>query len=188
MPFDHPFYFLRHGETTWNAIGITQGQLDAPLSDHGRRQAKDAAAILAAEPILRIVSSPLSRALDTAKAVAETTGAGIALDDELMEFNAGELQGKPRGEYVREYFSGNWTPPGGEPFDDFAAHAWRALRRAVSGGPGTLVVCHGGIWYAASRYVEITPRISPIANALPVRIAPAAGKWTARVLLKPGGR
>ncbi|MEM7525488.1 MAG: histidine phosphatase family protein, partial [Pseudomonadota bacterium] len=48
MAFDHPFYFLRHGETTWNAVQRTQGQLDAPLSETGRRQARDAAAALAA--------------------------------------------------------------------------------------------------------------------------------------------
>ena len=49
MPFEYPFYFLRHGETEWNRTGRTQGQLDAPLNETGRAQASRAAEILADE-------------------------------------------------------------------------------------------------------------------------------------------
>ncbi|MFV0475015.1 MAG: histidine phosphatase family protein [Pikeienuella sp.] len=181
MAFEYPFYFLRHGETTWNAIGKTQGQLDAPLSDLGRRQAQEAAAILAAEPIARIVSSPLSRAHDTAAAAAAATGALISLDPGLMEFHAGELQGQPRGEHVREYFDKSWSPPGGEAFDDFAARAWAALTRAVT-GPGVLVVAHGGIWRAAQEFAAVEPRLWPMPNALPILVTPGPAGWAAEVL------
>ncbi|QIE56320.1 histidine phosphatase family protein [Pikeienuella piscinae] len=181
MAFEHPFYFLRHGETTWNAIGKTQGQLDAPLSDLGRRQAANAAAIMAREQVTRIVSSPLSRARHTAEAVAETTGAEISFDPELMEFHAGELQGKPRGENVSEYFEKRWDPPGGETFAVFAARAWAALARAAS-EPGVLIVCHGGLWRAAQEFVAVAPRLWPMPNALPIHVSPDAKSWTARVL------
>ncbi|MCP4047018.1 MAG: histidine phosphatase family protein, partial [Gammaproteobacteria bacterium] len=70
MKFDHPFYFLRHGETQWNKDRMTQGQLDAKLNSRGILQAERAADILRNEPIDRIVSSPLSRARHTAEAVA----------------------------------------------------------------------------------------------------------------------
>lgn len=182
MSFDHPFYFLRHGETTWNAVGRTQGQLDAPLSETGIAQAARAARLLKDEPIRRIVSSPLSRARDTAAAVSAATGAPVVTDDELMEFHAGTLQGQPRGEHVREYFEGTWEPPGGEPFAAFAARAWRALGRAVAGGAGTLIVGHGGLWYAAHEFVEIAPTMIPMPNALPIHVTPGPERWAARVM------
>lgn len=182
MAFDHSFYFLRHGETTWNAEGRTQGQLDAPLSDLGRSQAQDAARLLAKEPVARIVASPLSRARDTAEAAAAATGAPLFFDEELMEFHAGEWQGQPRGELIRNYFDGTMDPPGGETFAQFAARAWAAMARAVALGPDTLVVCHGGLWYAARQFTQVEPGLWPMPNALPIHVTPSAEKWSARVL------
>lgn len=182
MAFDHPFYFLRHGETTWNAVGRTQGQLDAPLSDKGRAQALQAAAVLKGEPIARIVSSPLSRARDTAEAAAKATGAPLSFDDELMEFHAGEWQGEPRGENIRAYFAGTMDPPGGETFAGFAVRAYAALGRAAARGPNTLIVCHGGLWYAASKFNAIEPTLWPMPNALPIRVTPGPESWAAEVL------
>ena len=98
MSIDHPFYFLRHGETTWNAAGRTQGQLDAPLSERGRQQALAAAEALKGEPIDSIIASPLSRARDTAEAAADALGLSVTFDEELMEFHAGDWQGQMRGE------------------------------------------------------------------------------------------
>lgn len=181
MAIQHPFYFLRHGETTWNAAGRTQGQLDAPLSERGREQAARAAEILRGEPVSRIVASPLSRARDTAEAAARTTGAPISFDDALMEFHAGEWQGEFRGENIAPYFAGELDPPGGETFKDFAARGWAALTKAAA-EPGTLIVCHGGIWRAAMAYVTITPLLSPMPNALPVLVRPSADGWSAEVL------
>ncbi len=182
MPFDHPFYFLRHGETTWNAVGRTQGQLDAPLSDRGRAQAEAAALILKAEPIRRIIASPLSRAADTAQAVARQTGAPVTYDDALMEFHAGDWQGQPRGELIHDYFAGRIDPPGGETFPAFAARAWAALSAAAAQGPGTLIVCHGGLWYAAQQFTKVEPGLWPMPNALPIHVTPEKTGWAARVL------
>lgn len=182
MAIDHPFYFLRHGETTWNAIGRTQGQLDAPLSDLGRRQAAAAAEALKTERIDRIVASPLSRARDTAEAAAAALGLSVEFDEELMEFHAGEWQGEMRGERIRAYFSREMDPPGGESFADFAERAWRAIRRAANAAPNTLIVCHGGLWYAMSEFVRLDPVLRPMPNALPIRVTPAADLWSAEVL------
>ncbi len=181
MAFDRVFWFLRHGETTWNAIGRTQGQLDAPLSDLGRAQALEAAAHLAKEPIRRIVASPLSRARHTAEAVAAATGAPLEFDPDLMECHLGTLQGQPRGEFVRDYFEGSWEPPGGEPYPVFAARVWAAMGRAVD-RDGVLIVAHGGLWHAANRHVEIAPKLWPMPNALPIRVTPGAAGWAAETL------
>lgn len=182
MCFDHPFYFLRHGETTWNAAGRTQGQIDSPLSPRGREQAATAAAILKGEPIGRIVCSPLSRARHTAEAVAAVTGAGVSFDPDLMEFHAGDWQGDYRGEEVRAYFAREEDPPNGERYEEFCDRVWAALQRASALGPETLIVCHGGLWYAAQEFVTISPPLRPMPNALPIHVTPGAGDWSARVL------
>ncbi|MEM7545831.1 MAG: histidine phosphatase family protein [Pseudomonadota bacterium] len=182
MPFDHPFYFLRHGETAWNAEARTQGQLDAPLNERGRAQALAAAEILKGQQIARIIASPLSRASDTARLAAEATGASLSFDDGLMEFHAGDWQGQPRGELIREYFAGTMDPPGGETFPEFAARAWDALERAVAAGPDTLIVCHGGLWYAAQQYTKVEPGLWPMPNALPIHVTPYPDRWHAKVL------
>lgn len=85
---------LRHGETTHNAEGVWQGQLDSPLSERGREQARAAAVALSSLGIGRIVSSDLSRALDTARAVAEVVSVPVAATDvRLREIHAGQWQG-----------------------------------------------------------------------------------------------
>jgi probable phosphoglycerate mutase len=178
----HEFYFLRHGQTGWNLEGRTQGQLDAQLDATGRAQAERAAEILATEPIAHIVSSPLSRARHTAEAVAARHGLTVEFDEGLMECHLGEHQGHPHGEWLARYWTGDHDPPGGETFAEFAERVWAAMNRAAASGPRTLIVAHGGLWRAAEEFVEISPRLSPMPNALPIRVIPEAGIWRQQVL------
>ena len=90
MPFENPFYFLRHGETEWNRTGRTHGQLDAPLNGTGRQQAERAADLPADEPIEWIVASPLTRVRHTAEAVAAWHELDVAFDDGLKECHLGD--------------------------------------------------------------------------------------------------
>jgi len=177
MSCGHPFYFLRHGETYWNREGRTQGQIDTELNDLGRAQAARAAEALRGQPIARIVASPLSRALDTAKAVARMLDLEIALDPDLMECHLGDHQGDPHGPWLQEYFEGCYIPPNGEHFDDFCARTWAAMQRAVALGPNTLIVAHGGLWISARRYVTVAPDLPRMPNALPLHIAPDGDVW-----------
>lgn len=85
--------FARHGQTDWNAGGIYHGQEDVPLNEMGRRQAVALADVLKGDHFDAIVSSPLSRALDTALAVAAGRGLEVITDDSLMEADAGEWVG-----------------------------------------------------------------------------------------------
>lgn len=84
---------VRHGETWDNAAGVWQGQLDSPLSDTGRAQAAAMAPLVAVLKPQRIISSDLSRASDTADAIATVTGLPVVLDARLREIHAGEWQG-----------------------------------------------------------------------------------------------
>ncbi|RNI23072.1 histidine phosphatase family protein [Flexivirga caeni] len=93
----------RHGETTYNATGRWQGQLDVPLSDRGKQQAAQAVEALAAYGISQIVASDLSRAAETARALAEYAELPLRFDERFREINAGIWQGLTGGE-VRARF------------------------------------------------------------------------------------
>lgn len=169
MP-DHSFYFLRHGQTQWNKDRIIQGQADSLLNDTGRAQAKRAAEILRSEPIERIISSPLSRVRDTAQAVAAAVNLPVTYDDDLRECHLGDHQGEPYGEWVPHYWTGDYTPPNGEHFNDFAARAWGAMQNAIALGPNTLIVAHGGLWIAAQQFITLETAMPQTPNALPMHI------------------
>ncbi|MEM7189282.1 MAG: histidine phosphatase family protein [Pseudomonadota bacterium] len=177
MSFAHPFYFLRHGETTWNAAHMTQGQMNSPLSKRGRAQAEAAAEALKDEPIERIIASPLDRARHTAEAVARAKGMEVETDPNLMECHLGDHEGKPHGPFLRMFFDDAYTPPNGETFTQFRDRVWEAMIAAVSRGPNTLIVAHGGLWIAARTHVTQNPDMDRMPNALPLKVSPRDGHW-----------
>ena len=144
----------RHGRTTFNAEDRFQGQLDVPLDDVGRQQAAAAATALAALEPTSLVASDLSRAVDTAGALAALTGLSARLDPALREVHAGTWQGLLRQEIADadgEDFAA-WRRGedvrlgGGETRSEMAARAAGAVQRHaddVADG-GTLVVASHG--------------------------------------------
>ena len=88
------FYFFRHGETDYNVNKRMQGWLDIPLNQNGIEQAKLLAKNLSNIQIDCIYSSPLSRALDTAKIISEKNHTEIITEDGLKEWNMGVFCGK----------------------------------------------------------------------------------------------
>ncbi|KKO83065.1 histidine phosphatase family protein [Corynebacterium otitidis] len=149
---------LRHGQTDFNRAGRMQGRLDTELTALGRRQAADAAGLLRGRGIARVVSSDLSRAADTAAAVADGLDLGVSFDARFRETALGEWQGKARDE-VDEAYPGQrarwrldpgFAPPGGESRLDVAARARAGLEEALllppeAEGETLLVVAHGGV-------------------------------------------
>lgn len=93
----------RHGETSHNAGGIYQGQLDSHLSARGREQAAAAAEVLARRGAARLLASDLARASDTADALAARTGLRVEHDDRLREIHVGQWQGLPHTEVVARF-------------------------------------------------------------------------------------
>ena len=77
----HSIYFARHGETVWNVENKICGMTDSPLTEKGRQQARELGRKVkeSGVHIDEILYSPLSRAADTAKAVAEATGCPSAV-------------------------------------------------------------------------------------------------------------
>src|SRR5215207_11610891 len=86
---------IRHGQSTANASGVWQGQIDFPLSEEGRHQATTAGRALKGTKISSVYASPLSRAFETAEIVAREAGFSgevIPLPG-LMERHGGILEG-----------------------------------------------------------------------------------------------
>ena len=147
-------FVWRHGNTDYNAGGRVQGQTDAPLNARGRDQAAAAAALLASLHPDVLVSSDLSRAHDTASALASLTGLSITPDPRLRERHFGEWQGalltdieaRHPTEYAR-WRAGDPSPGCGiESLDDLAKRVVEGLQDAADRAPGGTVVVttHGG--------------------------------------------
>lgn len=174
--FSQPFYFLRHGETQYNRDRVFQGQTDVPLNATGEAQAETAAALLKGVTIGRIVASPLARARRTADIVGELCGVPVETHPGLMECHLGRHQGEPYQPWLRDYWQGRYAPEGGEDFWRFRARVWPAMAAAAA-RPDTLIVAHGGLWYAARTLVAMTPDLARMPNALPLRVVPNGGTW-----------
>jgi probable phosphoglycerate mutase len=139
-------YLVRHGETAGNAERVVQ-RPEVPLSPKGIEQARRLARRLAGEGIAEILSSDLRRAVMTAEAVGETTGAPVRFEALLQERNFGDLRGTPYAEIGFDFFAPGYKPPGGESWERFEARmdeAWALIERAAEGCHGNLaVITHG---------------------------------------------
>jgi probable phosphoglycerate mutase len=119
---------VRHGESEWNRIHRYQGQLDAPLSELGQRQAEALAERLRNEHLDCIYTSSLQRAAVTAQTIARFhSTVPFRTDDALLEIHHGEWQGKYAHEISEQYAAGlqEWRRyptrsqmPGGESFSN----------------------------------------------------------------------
>lgn len=98
---DYPeLMILRHGETEWNRVGRMQGELDSPLTETGRAQARTQGELIQARDLTgwSWFSSPQGRAVNTARIVADGQAAELRFDDRLVEIGVGEWTGKSRDE------------------------------------------------------------------------------------------
>src|SRR5262245_20081952 len=86
-------YCVRHGETVFNLAGRIQGQSDSGLSPLGLRQCHAVAEALAQVDAQIVISSPLKRAMESARCIADKLKLDVRTDDRLMEINAGIFQG-----------------------------------------------------------------------------------------------
>lgn len=156
------FYFVRHGETDWNAERRLQGGRDVPLNDRGRRQAAQCGGTLRGLVAGRgktpadfaFVSSPLSRASETMEILRGGLGLpalGYALEPRLAELSFGRWEGMTYREIgavdrpalaVRERDKWHFRPPDGESYADLLARV-RAWRDGVTGD--VIVAAHGGV-------------------------------------------
>lgn len=140
----------RHGETTWNAVGRYQGRLETPLSPLGQAQAQALAGALQHRGVRRIISSPLSRCVQTAVPLSTLTGVPIETDTRLLEIAHGTWEGRYRTEIAQtepELFSEWRDHPervrfgGGESLADVLAR-WKSFVENFQTDEDTLLVTH----------------------------------------------
>ena len=155
------FWFLRHGETDWNAQGLSQGNIDIPLNATGIAQAHAAAPLLRARGNASIVASPLSRAHDTAKVAAGLLDLPVHLDEGLRETSFGAQEGKPMTDWFADWVGGTYTPPDAEPFAALRARAVAAVNRALERPGMVLVVAHGALFRALRAEMGLNPMSEP---------------------------
>ena len=132
---------VRHGETVWNKQRRIQGGgSDVELSEAGRKQAERLGLSLKEVEFSAIYSSPLKRALDTAKPIADYHQLGIQVDPDLKELEVGELEGVDIAELgtnfsrflLRWQHEGGWEKmPGGESIDDLGDRVGAYLQRII---------------------------------------------------------
>ena len=152
-------YLLRHGETAWTLTAQHTGRTDLPLNEQGERQAREVGARLSALRFDRIVSSPLQRARRTAELAMP--GASVEADDDLMEWDYGDYEGRSTADIEVE--RPGWRllrdgSPGGETLESVAARADRVIGRIRAGGGNVLLVAHREILrILAVRWIGLAP-------------------------------
>jgi probable phosphoglycerate mutase len=174
------FWFLRHGETDWNARGLSQGNIDIPLNANGLAQARTAAELLRDRRIASIVASPLSRARITAEIAAEVAAVPVAIDPDLVETSFGAQDGQPMTAWFDDWIAGTFTPPDAEPFAALRARAIAAITRALGHPAPVLVVGHGAFFRALRAEMGLVPNVR-LPNAMPMLCTPppdGAAAWT----------
>jgi broad specificity phosphatase PhoE len=177
----HPvaFWFLRHGETDWNAQNLSQGNVDIPLNETGLAQARSASLLLRGKGIRSLISSPLSRARVTAEIAAAELGVPVQIDDGLREVSFGVKEGEPMSEWFQPWVDGLMTPEGAESFPALTSRAVAAINRCTARTPVVLVVAHGALFRAMRGAMGHEPNVRT-RNAVPVWCEPpvgGVGRW-----------
>lgn len=181
MPHPEPTRVIavRHGETAWNVDTRLQGQLDVTLNDRGREQARRVAQALAHEAPDVLYASDLSRAFETAQAVAQVLHQPVVPESGLRERHFGVWQGHTYAEIEQRWpaLSERWRrreadfgPDEGETLQGFYDRVVACASRLAARHPGqtVLMVAHGGVldclYRAASRIALDAPRTWELPN------------------------
>ena len=133
---------VRHGETEWSRTGRHTGRTDVPLTEEGERQARAVGAALRGRKFALVLSSPLLRALDTAR----LAGFEPEVRDDLAEWDYGEYDGVTTPE-IREQVP-DWTiwrygALGGESVEQLGARADRVVEELLGAEGDVLAFSHG---------------------------------------------
>jgi len=161
-------YIVRHGQSLGNLKGGFAGHTDYPLSDLGHKQARITADFLKDEHIETVISSPLSRAMQTAAPIAGDRNLEIVPEKGFMEMNFGEWEGMAIEE-VEEKYNGAFTVwktqmyktvcPGGESTIDCYNRAVNALIETAKkyDGHDICITSHGAVIKCICCYLHKMP-------------------------------
>ncbi|MGZ6372299.1 MAG: histidine phosphatase family protein [Candidatus Limnocylindria bacterium] len=143
---ERQIWLVRHGETAWSREGRHTGVTDIPLTDAGLAEAAALGARLAGHPFALVLTSPRTRAGETARLAG--FGDRVITDPDLAEWDYGALEGRRSSEIEADYpgwtiWRGPW--PDGETIEQVSARADRVVARCLAPGVGgnSLVFGHG---------------------------------------------
>ena len=165
---------VRHGRTAFNASGRIQGRVDNPLDDLGRRQAAAVAEALSSEVRggALVIHSPLVRAAETARAIAERGGVATMVDPDWIELDYGDFDGLHQSQVDARTWAAwradaGFRPPNGESLLDVEHRVRSALDRIRGLGV---------------RSVIVVSHVSPIKAAVTLALGVEAGiAWRTRL-------
>ena len=160
-------YIIRHGETDLNAKSVMQGWVDPPINQSGRELAAMTGQAMKDIRFDRCISSPLSRARETAEIVLRESGNEIPIttDDRLREMSCGDIEEKSiteMGDAARLFFVDPFRFPGfpnGETIQDLCSRTQEFFREltAVDDGKTYLISTHGCAMRAMLNYLFDDP-------------------------------
>ena len=151
-------YLLRHGETEWSLNGRHTGVTDIPLTENGRKLARQLQPILSEEQFVMVLTSPLQRARETCELAGLGTLASV--DRDLMEWNYGEYEGLTT-EQIRQTRPA-WSVfrdgcPGGESPLQVSVRADRIVSRVRAVDGNVALFSHGHILRVlAARWINLS--------------------------------
>jgi broad specificity phosphatase PhoE len=129
-------FLIRHGETEFNRLGVFRGRYEVDLNERGRKQAGEIGAALKGEGISFVLTSPLSRAVETARILSQSIGVEYKIDEAFNNIDLGEWQGvekkKIQRDYPREWKLWTTEPeelviPGGETVENVRQRSFARL-------------------------------------------------------------
>jgi broad specificity phosphatase PhoE len=152
-------FLVRHGETEWSASGKHTSTTDVPLTDAGRQDAERLRGRLTDHELALVLTSPRSRARETAALAG--FGDRAEVDEDLVEFEYGAYEGRTTPEIRVERPGWNlWTggAPGGETPADVGRRADRVIARALAAGGDVVLFAHGHLLRVlGARWIELDP-------------------------------
>lgn len=151
---------VRHGETEWSRSGQHTGRTDLPLLEEGRPGAEALARRLAGRSFALVLSSPMARALETARLAG--LGGAAEITDDLCELEYGSYEGRTTPEVRAERPGWDlWADgsPGGESLASAADRVDRVIARAVSAEGDVALFAHGHILrILGARWLGLAPQ------------------------------
>lgn len=153
-PGRHPVVLARHGQTEWSKSGQHTGRTDVPLTEVGRERAIELRPLLADWDFALVLTSPLSRAKQT----MELAGLTGEVDDNLLEWDYGDYEGRTTAE-IRETIPDwlVWTHPivGGESAEEVGLRADKVISRITAADGPVILFAHGHVLrILAARWIE----------------------------------
>ena len=165
-PFDNDLesacqvLLVRHGRTALNAEGRLRGLADPELDDIGLAEARATAEALRSRSLSVVLSSPLQRAVMTARAIAEANGVEARADPAFNDRDYGQWTGHVKADVIREFGSVD-RAPGVEPEAAVIARAWPALNALTAPrGQWVAIVTHDAVIRPILRTID--PNARPV--------------------------